>query len=210
MAILNWVDYLVLSIFLGSVFVGLRRGLVKEVVSLAALVIAVIVAILFANPLANLFTASQPVQSVINSTSSSLGIDSAHPVSYVALGLSYIILFVATLIVGGIVGSSISYAVEATGIGIANRVFGGAFGIVRGFIITVVVMFLIELTPLAEQSVWTQSQFVNSFQPSVSWLAGLVSPSLANLKEKIGETLKNVNSKAGDAAGIASSIYPGQ
>src|SRR3990167_3249681 len=210
MAILNWVDYLVLSIFLRSVFVGLRRGLVKEVVSLAALVIAVIVAILFANPLANLFTASQPVQSVINSTSSSLGIDSAHPVSYVALGLSYIILFVATLIVGGIVGSSISYAVEATGIGIANRVFGGAFGIVRGFIITVVVMFLIELTPLAEQSVWTQSQFVNSFQPSVSWLAGLVSPSLANLKEKIGETLKNVNSKAGDAAWIASSIYPGQ
>ena len=171
----------------------------------------VIVAVIFASPLANLFTASAPVQSVITTTSNSLGVSSAQPVSYIALGLSYIVLFIATLIVGAIIGSSISYALEATGINFVNRILGGVvFGSIRGFIINVVIMFLIELTPLASQPAWAESQFVHSFQPTVTWLAGMVSPSLAHLKEKLGQTLQDVNSQIGDVTGGASNLYQGK
>ncbi len=194
MANLNWVDYIILAIFLFSMLAGFGRGFVREVISLLTIIAAFIVASMFANTLAVMFTSSASVQTVVAQASASTGTNAAQSASYVALGLSYTLLFVGTLIIGSIIGFFVNMAFQAGILGIGNRLLGAVFGLARGFIINLVIIFVVQLTPFASQPAWGQSQMVVAFQPAVQWLGNLVSPTLANLKEKLGNTLQDMNS----------------
>lgn len=191
----NWVDYTVLAIFLISILIGLSRGLAREIISLLTLIAAFVVAILFSNTLATVFTHSATVQNMVNQASSSVGENAVQSVSYLALGVSFIILFVGTIIVGAIIGFILNLALQTGIVGFGNRLLGGIFGFCRGFIMNLVLIFVIQLTGLSSQSWWHESYFVNLYQPVVQWLGNLVSPSLAHLKEKFGKTFENVNSE---------------
>lgn len=194
MSNLNWVDYIILVIFFFSILAGFGRGLVREVISLLTIVAAFVVASMFAGSVADAFTSSASVQTVVSQASASTGVNASQSASYIALGLSFTILFVATIIAGAIIGYFINMAFQAGVLGIGNRLLGGVFGLVRGFIINLVIIFVVQLTPFASQAPWQQSQMVVSFQPAVVWLGGIVSPALANLKQKIGSSLQDVNS----------------
>lgn len=195
---LNWVDYVVLAIFFFSILAGLARGFVKEVISLITLVAAFVVAVMFTSQLAAAFTNSQTVQDVVSQTTAAVGASTAQPVSYAALGLSFGFLFAATVIVGSIIGSIINLAFQAGVLGIGNRLMGAVFGLCRGFIINLVLIFLVQLTSFSTDSFWTDSKMVTAFQPSVLMVAKVVSPSLENLKDKVGETLKKTVDTATD------------
>lgn len=190
---LNWIDYSILIIFILSVLGGLLRGFVREFISLVTVIAAFIIASMFASALATIFTNSESVQSAVNQASNAIGMNASQPVSCLAIGLSFAILFIATLIIGAIISSILNLAVETSLLGFGNRLLGGVFGLVRGFIITLVLIFLVQLTPLGSQPWWVQSRFVGDLQPAIQWLGNLVSPTLANLKEKFGQALQNVN-----------------
>ena len=191
---MNWIDYLILAVLLISMIVGLKRGLVREVLSLITLIAAFVVAILFADSLSQVFSGSQAAQHVADQiASNTASINPAQPISYAALGISYILLFIGTIIVGTFITYLVSYAVESGGISFSNRFLGALFGLCRGFLLIVVVLFLVELSPFAEASSLAHSKLVVSFQPAVTLLSTHVSPSLANLKEKIGKTMEEVN-----------------
>lgn len=191
---LNWVDYIIIAIFLLSIIAGFARGFVKEVISVATLVVAFIVAIMFSSTLATMFTSSASVQNAVSQSSSAIGINTAQTVSYAALGISFGLLFAATVLVGALLGSIINIAFQVGILGIGNRLLGGAFGFCRGFLINLVIIFVVQLTSLGNQSWWHQSQFVVQYQPAVQWLGNFVSPVLANLESRFGQTLQNVNS----------------
>lgn len=194
MSNLNWVDILILCVFLFSVLAGLMRGLVKEIISLLTWIAAFIIAIIFSSKLAALFTGTQQVQSAISSASNAVGTSAAQSISVLSVGVSFIILFVGTLLIGSIIGSIISKAVDSVGIGFINRFLGGVFGLARAFLLVLVGMFLIQLTTLQQQPWWVQSQFVSSFQPAVVWLGGVVAPGLASLKDTLNNTIQNIKS----------------
>lgn len=190
----NLVDIIILIIFASSILVGLARGLVSEIISLGTLIVAFIVAVTFTNSLATAMTNSGIVQSMISQTTSASGINTSTPASYVMLAISFALLFAGTLIVGAIFKSLINLAVQTGMIGIGNRILGGVFGFARGFIINMVLIFIVQLTPLSSESWWQQSYFVEQFQPAVVWLGQMVSPALANLKNTIGQGLQNATS----------------
>jgi membrane protein required for colicin V production len=197
----NWVDYIFLAIFFFSVLAGFSRGLVKEVVSLAALIAAFAIATMFSNSLAVYFTSSSAVQSVVTQSSSAMGMNTAQPVSYAAIGFSFALLFIATLIVGAIISFFLSFAFQVGLLGLGNRILGGVFGFGRGFIINLVIIFLVQLTPASAEVWWQQSQLVRKFQPFVVTLGNLVSPSLADLKSRFGNTLNGMGSSLQDVKG---------
>jgi membrane protein required for colicin V production len=192
---LNWVDYIFIAIFLFSMLAGFGRGLVKEVVSLATLVAAFVVATMFANSLALQFTSSASVQSVVSDASNAIGVNAAQPVSYAAIGLSFGLLFAGTVIVGAIVGFFLNMAFSVGILGFGNRILGALFGLCRGFIINLVIIFMFQLTTIGTSTWWVQSQIVQMYQPSVVWLGAIVSPSLANLKQKATDALQNAGTK---------------
>lgn len=191
MANLNWVDMIILLVFLASVLAGLVRGFVKEIVSLLSWVAAFVIAAMFSSKLAEWFLNTPSAKSLVSSISNSIGANAEQSISMIAIALSFILLFVVTLAIGAIIGMIISSAAASVGIGFINRLLGGIFGLARGFLIVVVLIFLVQLTPAAQEPWWTQSQFVNSFQPSVAWVSGMVSPGITSLKEKVTSTIQN-------------------
>lgn len=210
---LNWVDYIILAVFLFSILSGLWRGLVREIISLVTLIAAFIVAIIFSSPLANAFTNTAAVQNAVNQASTSIGVNAAQPISYAALGISFGILFAATMLAGAIIGFIINIPFQAGILGMGNRLLGAVFGFFKGFLINIVLIFVVQLTPLGNQTWWHQSQFVTMFQPEVQILGNFVSPSLANLKAKFGQGFQNLNSSVqtgmqGAVQGV-SDVYTG-
>ena len=191
-ASLNWVDYVFIVIFLYSMLSGFFRGFVKEIVSLATLIIAFIVATLFANPLATAFTNSDSVQSAVGQASNAMGSSAAGPASYIAIGLSFFVLFIATIIIGAIISAILNLAFQAGILGFGNRILGAVFGLVRAFLVNMVIVFLVQLTSFSTSQAWQNSTIVAMYQPSVSWLSSTVSPTLANLKDKFGQTMQGV------------------
>ena len=202
----NWVDYIVLGIFFISVMAGLMRGLVKEVISILTWLAAFVVSSLFATRVASSFTGSEQVQSAISSASSSIGINPSQPISVLAIGTSFVGLFVVTLIVGSIINYFVSHAVEGQGISFANRLLGAIFGLGRGFLVNLVMMFLIQLTPFEQQPWWAQSQFVQAFKPTVQWFSNIVQPGIENLKSRVGQTIQDVG---GEYLPNAENVYNG-
>lgn len=190
---LNWVDYIFLAIFLVTILGGLTKGLVKEIISLITWVVAIIVACLYANPLALKFTGASAVQSAVNQVSNASGVDTTQAASYAAIGVCFILIFVAVMIIGSIIGSILSLAFQAGILGIGNRLLGGVFGIAKGFVINLVLIFLVQMTPFNEQPAWQESQIVVAYQPAVEWLNNLMAPSMQSLKEKVSDTMQEVN-----------------
>jgi membrane protein required for colicin V production len=191
---LNIVDYILLAIFAFSILAGFGRGFVREMVSLLTVIAAFAVAIMFAHPLAASFTSSPGVQTAVTQATSAIGVDTAKPVSYVAIGISFGVLFAGTIIIGALIGFFLNIAFEYGMLGIGNRILGGIFGLARGFIFNVVIIFVIQLTPFVTATWWQQSQLVNAFQPAVAWVGKIVSPNLTNIRSRFEQTLENVNS----------------
>ena len=194
LASFNWVDYTILGIFGISTLLGLSRGFVKETISLIALIAAFIVATMFAQPIASIFTHTSSVQTAVGHTSEAMKTDTTATVGYVAIACAYAILFVGTILIGAIIGFIFNIAIQATTLSFGNRLLGACFGLARGFIFNVVLIFLVQLTAFGAEGAWKNSRLVPYFQPTVNWLSSVVSPTLANLKERFGSTLQNANS----------------
>lgn len=183
----NWVDYTILGIFLVSMLLGLARGFVKEIISLIALIAAFTLATMFASPLANMLS-----HSATNATDSASTVGAA---GYVAIAVAYTLIFLGTLLIGAIINFIFNVAIKRGALSFGNRLMGAVFGLARGFIFNIVLIFLVQFTAMGNEGAWHDSQLVNKLQPAVNWMSSIVSPALANLKEKYGSTIDNVNTK---------------
>lgn len=175
----NWVDYVIITILLFSVLAGFARGIVKELLSILTWVIAFISSSLFAGKLASAFTGASAAD---------------EPVTMLALGLSFVSIFLVILVVGSLITHVVSGAVDNVGLGVINRLFGGTFGFARGLLINLVFIFIVQLTSYDQESWWKESKLVPVYQPAVIWISNLVSPNFEELKNKMNSTLENATS----------------
>lgn len=197
MMIYTWIDYLVIGIFVLSMLVGLKRGFVREIIALCTLVAAFVIAITFSGKFADWMSGSAAAESIVNSLARVFGqAGVTDALSLITLGLSFFILFILTMIVGEIINHMVSGLTKVTGIGLLDHVLGILFGAIRGFLLTVVVLFLLNLTSVPQEEAWTQSRLLPNFQTSIIWLANVVKPELQVMKDKVGKALQNVNSNS--------------
>lgn len=189
---MNFVDISILIILFLSALIGFARGFISEVISLLALIAAIVLAIYFTEPLASYFTHTPTVQGVVNSSSSTIGVNTETPISYVAFGVAFGVIFIGTLIAGAIVKLLLNMIFQTGALGFINSIFGGFFGFIRGVAVVVVIIFLLQLSALGNESWFKQSKLVAKFQPAVIWLASAVSPTLASLQSKFGQTVQSI------------------
>ena len=102
------IDYINIGIIVFSVLVSLLRGFVREVMSLASWVVAFFIASNFYVYLAGLLTSIESL--------------------YLRNGVAIAILFIASLIVGGIVNYVLGQLVDRTGLSGTDRLLGACFG----------------------------------------------------------------------------------
>lgn len=149
---LNWLDYTIIIIVGLSAVISLIRGFIREALSLASWIIAFWIGLTFAKNLSPL------LQPYIHSDS-------------LRYGLSFFILFVATLILGAFVNFLITHLVEKTGLSGTDRLLGVVFGFARGVLLVAIILLAARMTSFPQDAVWQQSRLVPTLAPVETWLA---------------------------------------
>lgn len=126
-------DIVIAIVVLLSAGIGLLRGLLKEVLSLASWFAAFILALYFAPVLAEQMTEQVDDRSL-------------------RLVVGFITIFVVTLIVGALVQWMVRKLVIGTGLTGTDRFLGFLFGSARGVLVCIIA--LIALRPFAEERDW--------------------------------------------------------
>ncbi len=137
-AVLAPLDWICISVLVLSLLIGAWRGLVVEVVSLASWVAAFVLAQWFAPDAA----ARLPMAGA------------GEPVRYAA---GFVLVFVATLIAGAVIGFVISKLLSAVGLGAINRLLGALFGVLRGMVVILAATLVVGMTPWKSAPAWQAS-----------------------------------------------------
>lgn len=190
----SWVDYIILTIFLFAMVSGFVQGFVAKVIGLLTLITAFIVATTFSSALANTFMSNGVMQGFLAKITNTVGSGATQTLTYIAIGVSFGLLFAATSLIGSVLGYVFSAAFQSGILGLGNRILGVCFGFAQGYLINLVLIFLVQFTPLSASAAWEKSALVPGFHPAVTWLSGIVSPAIADLKQKIGAKMQDVNS----------------
>lgn len=136
----NQVDIVILIVIVFSLAFGLWRGLIKEVLSLLTWIAALLVSRVYSEPLAGLMT----------------GMVENEGIRYVS---AFAILFFIVMMLGTFLNSLMSKLLSVAGLKLADRLLGAGFGMARGVIIVLVIMFIASMF-VSETELWHQSQLV--------------------------------------------------
>lgn len=177
-------DYVIIAIFFLSVLFGLLRGFISELIALLTWIVAFVVATLYSSKVAAMFMNSPMLKSTVSSTTQST-LHSAPDVSLFAVGVSFLCLFLIVMLIGGLINFFISRAVNVGGPGFFNRLLGGIFGLIRGYLTVLLVVFLISFTAFTENPAWQKSKYVPYFLPIAKQLSEQVMPGFEKLKKEI-------------------------
>lgn len=143
---LGWVDLTLLAVLAMSVIVGLWRGLVFELLSLAGWVVAWVVAVWATPQLAPVLPVGTP-GSALNH------------------GVAFALSFIGTLVAWGLGAKLVRLLIHATPLSLIDRVLGAGFGLLRGALLLLAVAVVVSMSPLGKASAWQQSQ-------GATWLKG--------------------------------------
>jgi membrane protein required for colicin V production len=69
----------------------------------------------------------------------------------------FVLVFVASVMVGGLVAVVVKKLVSSVGLSPFDRVFGAVFGTCRGVLLLLLATLLAGMTPLKSSSVWQES-----------------------------------------------------
>lgn len=157
---MHWPDYAILAVVAISVLVGVLRGFIKEVFSLLVWAAAFLVAYQFGGDVAAMMEDAVSLPSARS-----------------AMGFTG--LFVAVLLVGGLLNYLLGRLVASTGLSGTDRLLGGAFGAARGLGLVVAVLLVAGFTPIPADPWWQESRSIARLMPLVEWAASWLPESIA-------------------------------
>ena len=161
MAALIWVDYCMIGLIGLSALVGLIRGLIRELFSIALWSAAIWLGLRFSRHFSGYLEPAIPIPS--------------------ARGVAaFLAVFLATLLSGGLLGFLLGKLVDSTGLSGTDRLAGLVFGVGRGMLIIAVLVLLAGLTPLPQDPWWKQSTLIPPFQALAMWLRDQLPAGLAS------------------------------
>jgi membrane protein required for colicin V production len=147
---MNWIDYAILGVILLSAVISIIRGFVKEAISLAIWFSAFFIASQFYADLAVYLTKFDDLM--------------------IRNGVAIGILFVSTLVIGGLVNYLISQLVQFTGLTGTDRALGLVFGGLRGILIVSALLFFLDtFTPMSSSTWWGTSVLIPEFSLIIEW-----------------------------------------
>lgn len=152
-------DWVLLTLLVLSVLLGVWRGLMFEVLSVLGWVVAFFVA-----------------QDWADDVVPWLPIDRLTPPLQLAIGFA--LVFIVIAFVGGLVAWLVQKLVASVGLRLVDRVLGGAFGLLRGAVILLAFTLVVTITSMQTASWWSGSP-----------TAGLLTQTLHSVKPLLPDPL---------------------
>ncbi|AVP98147.1 colicin V production CvpA [Ahniella affigens] len=157
---MNGADLAIAIVVLLSMMIGLFRGLLVEVLSIAIWILATVLSALVGPVLAD-----------------ALGGQIDTPSLRIFLG--YALVFVGTLLMGALGLWFAKKLVQTTGLSGTDRLLGLLFGAARGVALTVLLILIAGLTPIPQDRWWRESRALPVFLPLAEAALALVPERLA-------------------------------
>lgn len=132
------VDYAVLAIIGFSVLLSVIRGMVREILALAAWIIAALAVWLLGDTVAAWMPAEIPGDELKWLTGA-------------------VLLFITVLLAMSLVAVAVGQLVKSAGLGVEDRLLGAVFGLVRGAAVVTGLALLAGTTALPAQQVWREA-----------------------------------------------------
>ena len=134
------VDNLILAVIVISSAFGVRRGFIKEIMSLLSWIAALLVSRVYSVSLASI------LENLIDNPS----------VRYV---IAFSVLFVIIIMLGTLLNHLMSKLLVVTGLKTIDRLLGAVFGVARGTVIVLVFLFVLNVF-VSESEWWQQSTLI--------------------------------------------------
>jgi len=156
-----WIDFVILGIVALSAVISLFRGFVKEAISLATWIVAFWVSLGYASAFSQILPAALEDGTL-------------------RIGIAFAVLFIITLIVGGVINVLAGQMVKRTGLSGTDRSLGVVFGLARGLLLVAVLVLLAALTAMPQEPWWQDSLLLGHFERLAIWLRDFLPEDLAN------------------------------
>ena len=131
-------DIAVIVVITLSALIGVWRGVIREVFALAAWIAAVVCMFLFGGKLGNMLPIAQDTP-------------------WLRTLAGYTLMFIGVFVVLSVAGFLFSKVVNAIGLSFLDRALGMMFGLVRGALIVMMLVFVAGATTLPQMSWWRDS-----------------------------------------------------
>lgn len=154
-------DYIVLAILGASAFLGMLRGLVKELLSLVAYAAAFIAAIWWGPKVSTWLVAY--IENDLLRT-----------------GVAYAAVFIVVLLLVGLLNMTLGALIEKTGLTPADHGMGAIFGFLRGLLIVLVLVALAGYTELPQEPWWRDARLSDTAEQGIQKIKQMLPPSLAS------------------------------
>lgn len=141
-------DYVVIGVIAVSLVLGLWRGVVGELIALAAWVLAVFAAAEFGNQVAQML-----YQGIADPSVRTLA--------------GCVTIFVGVLVLMALVRMAVKSLVKALGLSVSDRLLGLVFGLARGVLICMVLVALGGMTSAPQQLWWKSATLSGPLQTAV-------------------------------------------
>lgn len=130
---MNWLDFVLLALLVGSIALGVKRGLIREVMGFIGLIVGVVVAINKVDAVTAWVLSHMKASPVV--------------VSFVSFVLILAIFYIAFRFLGMLFNK----AVSLSSLGKIDQVGGGFIGFVRGWVLVGFVLFLLFYLPFPQR-----------------------------------------------------------
>lgn len=152
---LGLVDWALLAVLAVSVLVGVVRGFVFEVLSLAGWIVAWFAA-QWGSPLLG---PQLPVGA---------------PGSALNAGAAFALAFVAALVAWALLARLVRLLIHATPLSVPDRLLGAGFGALRGGVLLLALATVVALTPASQSAAWRASQGARWLEQGLAMLKPLL------------------------------------
>ena len=130
----NWLDWILAGIVVISMVAAMLKGFIRELISLASVVLGLVVA-------------------ALGYTRAALWFDDLTKSHEIALGLGFLTLFLATLLAGALVSLLAQKLIKTAGVQWFDRFLGGIFGLVRGVLVDSILLLVMVAFAIKVESV---------------------------------------------------------
>jgi len=145
------IDILIAAAIATSVIVGIVRGFVKEAISLATLLAAIWAALYF----------GPSVGEISENWLSSKGAQ---------MWFGRILVFALVLSIGGLLGWGVSKIVRMSVMNTMDRVFGSAFGLLRGILLVALAVLGGQYAGFHSDQWWLESKLIPRLEVVADWI----------------------------------------
>jgi membrane protein required for colicin V production len=149
---LTSIDWIILAVLAFSCALGIWRGLVREVFSLAGWVAAVVLSLRYA---------------------AALGMELPGDIDWPVLrtSIAVAIIVVVCVFTAAIIGWLVHKFIAVARLSGTDRMLGAVFGLLRAILIIFAAVYFTSRTALAQQPAWKNALLVPAFDAGVRWLA---------------------------------------